>query len=120
MNGIVDINLNEKKVTLRFNYHACMEFESRLFKNATDNNAKVLTDLIYSGLFGEAVRNEKPVPAYSDSVDLLDELANLENYAEQTEKIWNVYNESKFGKDFQERLKEFAKKKVEESEPPKE
>lgn len=93
-----------------------MEFEARLFKNPTSNSAKVLTDLVYSGLFGEAMRNEKPVPAYSYAADILDELANQDDYDTQSENIWNVYNESKFGKDFQERLKEFAKKKELENE----
>lgn len=110
MNGIVEIQIDGKKHVLRFGYHGCMEFERRLFKNTNDNNAKILTDLIYAGMFGEAMRSEKAVPDYADAYDLHESLAEEENYAEQSEKVWTVYNESKYGKDFQKRLAEFKKK----------
>lgn len=110
MNGIVEITVSDKKHVLRYGYHGCMEFERRLFKNTNDNNAKISTDLIYAGMFGEAMRNEKAVPEYTAAYDLHEELAEEDNYSEQLEKVWTVYNESKYGKDFQKRLAEFKKK----------
>lgn len=116
MNGIVEVNAGGKKTVLRFGYIACMEFEKLIFKNATQNSAKVFTDLIYSGLLCEAVRNEKAIPDYGVAYDLLEVLTSEEDYNEQTLKIWNTYNESKWGQDFQKRLNELNTKKKEDSE----
>ena len=107
MNGIIELKAGKKTYKLRFNYNACMEFEQKLFNNPSASQAKTLTDLIYSGLFGEALRSETAVMPYGDVCDLLDELSLEKNYSEQIKKVWNIYNESKWGADFQERLKEF-------------
>lgn len=117
MNGIIDIVIGEKTTRLRFGYHACMEFERRVFINVSDNNAKIFTDLVYSGLFGEAMRSEQPVPTYADAYDLLEGMALEDGYDEKTTEIWNTYYQSKWGADFQKRLTEFTeanKKKADE------
>jgi len=109
MNGIVEIKSGKKTYTLRFSYVACMEFERRIFINPTDNPAKVFTDLVYSGLFGEAMRNEKPATEYGVAYDILDEISELDNYDEISGKIWDTYYQSKWGADFQKRLDAFTK-----------
>lgn len=114
MNGIVEVKAEGKIYKLRFGYTACMEFERRLFKNATQNSAKIFTDLLFSGLMCEAVRNEKEIPEYGTAYDLLEVLSQEADYSEQTLKVWNTYHESKWGKEFQDRLSELTKKKVEE------
>lgn len=114
MNGVVDLKAGGETYRLRFGYVACMEFEKLIFKNATQNSAKIFTDLIFSGLMCEAVRNEQPIPEYGAAYDLLEILTSEEDYSEQTLKVWNTYHESKWGKEFQARLNELTKKKVEE------
>lgn len=116
-NGIAKITLrtdgqDNETVILRYGMMGCAEFERRVVTNATPNPAKVLTDMIYAGMFGEAMRNEQPVPDYSDAVDLLDRLSEESDYKEQSIAIQKVYEESKFGKEFIEK----NKKKVEELE----
>lgn len=116
MNGIVEITVKKKKHVLRFGYHGCMEFEARVFKNPTQNQGKLLTDLIYSGIYGDCMRNEKPAPEYGEVYDLTDALSEEKDYSEQMDKVWKCYNESKWGKEYIARLAEFGKKKAEESE----
>lgn len=117
MNGIIDVKVGKVTHRLRFGYHACMEFERRVFKNASENLAKIFTDLVYSGLFGEAMRSEQPIPEYGMAYDLLEEMASLKDYDKLTTDIWETYYASKWGADFQKRLTDFAeqsKKKVKE------
>src|SRR4051812_12477015 len=106
-NGIVELKGVEKKYILRFGYQACMEFERRSISSMTasagQNNITLASDIIYAGLYGEALRNEKPIPKYSDAVDLIDDLSETDNLSEQIESVWDVYNESKWGKDFRKR-----------------
>lgn len=105
MNGIVIVGNR----TLRFGYQACQEFEQCIFKNASTNHAKIFTDLIYAGIFGDALRNGKPTDGlYQEAYDLLDEVSEQDNFAELQLKIWDTYYNSKWGADFQKRLKEFT------------
>ena len=115
MNGVAEINItkgNFKGVyKLRFGMIGCMEFEVRCFNSSTLNNGKMLTDLIFAGIFGEAARVENKMPVYSDVADLVDSLSEEEDYNEQLESIWNVYNQSKWGSEFQKKIDELSKKK---------
>lgn len=117
MNGLVKVTAEGKEYTLRFSMHGCHEFERRLYTNPSDDKVKALTDMIYGGLYGEAMRNEQPAPPYSDAADLLEAIANEDNYVEQSLSIQKVYEESKFGKEAIERWKEKGeqdgKKKIE-------
>lgn len=116
MNGIVEITVKKKKHVLRFSYPGCMEFEARVFKNPTQNQGKLLIDLIYSGIYGECMRSEKPAPDYGAVYDLTDSLSEEKDYSDQMDKVWKCYNESKWGKEYLAKLAELGKKKVEESE----
>lgn len=116
MNGVVEITITQsgkfKGVhKLRYGMIGCMEFESRSFNTPALNNGKVLTDLIYAGIYGEAARVEKPVPTYPDVVDLVDALSEEETYSEQIGAIWETYHNSKWGKEFQKKIDELTKKK---------
>src|SRR6478736_1288909 len=118
MNGVVEITVKKKKHILRFGYHGCMELELRLSKNPDENSAKTVTDLVYSGLYGESMRSEMPKPAYIDVCDLVDNLSEQDDYSDQIQKVWDCYNESKWGKEFVAklealRLEELKKKELE-------
>ena len=113
-NGLVEITVKGKKHLLRFSYPACMDFEIRVFKNPSSNNGKMFIDLIYSGMLGDALRNEKPEPAYPEVYDLADKLTEEDNFQEQQAKVWEAYNQSKWGKEWMAKIEAFNKKKVEE------
>lgn len=114
MNGVVEIKIDDTTThVLRFNMHGSMEFERRMFANPSENSIKIFTDLVYSGMFGESVRNSGSVPKYSDAADLVELLNEHKDGATQSEEVWNTYHESKYGKDFQKRIDEFNKKKAE-------
>lgn len=114
MNGIVEITVKEKKHILRFGMQGCFEFQTRVFKNPTQNQGKLLTDLIYSGIYGECMRSEKPAPEYSEVYDLFSDLSEEKDYAEQMDKVWKCYNESKWGKEYMAAISELSKKKADE------
>lgn len=116
MNGVVEITVKKKKHILRFGYHGCMEFEQRIFKNPTQNQGKMLTDLVFSGIYGECMRSEKPMPIYEEVYDLVDLLSEEKDYSDQMQKVWDCYNQSKWGKEYVEKLAELGKKKAPESE----
>lgn len=110
MNGVIDVKAGDKVYTLRFSMHGCHEFERRLYTNPSDDKVKALTDMIYGGLYGEAMRNEQAAPEYSDAYDLLEALYNEDDYIEQSLALQRVYEESKFGKQSIARAEELKKK----------
>lgn len=118
MNGIIDVKVGKVTHRLRFTYPAHIEFERRCVKNVDGNAAKILIDLVYSSLYAEAMRTEQPIPEYSVAFDLVDEMSLLDDWTSISDKIWEVYNISKYGADFQKRIKDYndqqAKKKAEE------
>lgn len=115
MNGVVEITITKGELEgvhkLLYGMMGCMEFERVSFINPTDNQGKMFTDLIYGGIYGERMRSQKPMIKYEEVAHLVDEFANEDNYSQQVEAIWIAYNESKWGKDFQKRMAELAKKK---------
>jgi len=115
MNGIAVITIHDGELkgehTLRFGMLGCAEFERRVTGHtASPNNVKVLQDMIYGGLFGEAMRNENVAPEYSFAYDLLEALSNQDDYVEQSMKLQEVYEASKFGKAFIAKSEELKKK----------
>lgn len=114
MNGIVNIVIAGKSHELRFNVHGCMEFERMSFLNITENEAKCVTDLIYSGLFGAAIPKQTQIIAYEKVCDMMDEFYEEDNASGQLEAVWSAYHQSKFGKKFKEKIDALLKKKVEE------
>lgn len=113
-NGIAKITIHEGdqkgEYTLRFGMLGCAEFERRVLMNPTPNNTKLLIDMIYGGLYGEAMRNEQAVPKYSLSEDILESLEGQEDYHQQTMDIQKTYEESKFGKQSIEKFNNLKKK----------
>lgn len=118
MNGVVEIKVNGKSHTLRFGMLGVMEFERQNFINPTTNNAKIIVDLLYAGLYGEAMRAEKSPLSYGKVVGLHDDLAEQEDYSAQIEAVWKAFGESKYGAEYLKKMEELgkaAKKKAEES-----
>lgn len=113
MNGIVNIVVSGKSHELRFNVHGCMEFERMSFLNISENEAKCVTDLIYSGLFGASIPKQIQITSYEEVCDLMDDFYDEPDAGDQLEKVWNAYHESKFGKKFKEKIEALLKKKVE-------
>lgn len=115
MNGVIEITITKGKLEgvhkLHYGMMGCMEFERVSFINPTENQGKMFTDLIYGGIYGELMRAQKPMVKYETVADLIDALSEEDDYSEQVEAIWIAYNESKYGKDFQKRMAELAKKK---------
>lgn len=118
MNGVVDITVNGKKHTLRFGMMGVLEFERQNFINPTTNNAKIIVDLLYGGLYGEAMAKGKSPVAYHTIVQLHDEMAEQEDYPAQIESVWKAFGESKYGSEYLKKMQELAdaaKKKADES-----
>jgi len=118
MNGIIEITVPSGKKRLVMNYYATMEFEQAFFKNTTGNNAKIFTDLVYSGMYGEAMLSYTQMPTYQEAVMLVSEMADQDNFDEVSLEIWDTYNQSKWGKDFQKRAVEFALEQKKKAETP--
>lgn len=106
MNGVIDIKALGQTHTLRFGMVGVGEFERRQMINFTENTKKVIVDLVYGGLFGEAMRNEKPAPAYSLATDICDELATD---TKVLDAIWLCFEQSNNGIDYLNRIEEKTK-----------
>lgn len=115
MNGIFTLKVGKKSHKLIFNLLSVLEFERRSFFNHAENNAKLITDIIYAGLFGNAMREEQPLPPYSQAFDIHDEIAEKDDYDEVRMKIFNAFNESKYGGEFLQKMLDFQKKSLEQS-----
>lgn len=109
MNGIIDINVSGKQHRLRFSVHGCGMFESRMFSNPDREPIKVLTDMIYGGLYGEAMRNGNVAPSYDFAYDLIDEMSIQDDFAEQSNSIWECFSESIHGANFMKKIEELNK-----------
>lgn len=118
MNGIVNIVISGKPYELRFNVHGCMEFERMSFINISENEAKCVTDLVYSGLYGAAVPKQIQITSYEEVCELMDEFYEEEDAPDQLDRVWEAYHQSKFGKKFKEKIDALLKKKVEENQEP--
>lgn len=121
-NGIFDIKAGSKTVQLMMGFNAASEFETRYFRHISSGIAPsegiLFTDLVYSGMYCNAVRNGTQIPSYGEAFDLVEEIGQLDSFNETRLNLWNVYYESKWGADFKKRLDVFmesTKKKVEES-----
>ena len=110
MNGIVDITVNGVKHRLRFNVMSCSQFERLVFSDLEESGNKTLLNLVYSGIYGENLRNELPKPDFKDIYDLVEALADEDDFVEQRDKVESTYYESKYGRKFLEVMEEFKKK----------
>lgn len=102
------------------NYFASMEFEQAFFKNTTGNNAKIFTDLVFAGMYGDSMISANQMPTYQEAVMLVNEMSDMPDFDEVSLKIWDTYNESKWGKDFLKRADELAKEIKKKAEQPEE
>lgn len=118
-NGVFEIKLGEKTITLLMGFNAASEFETRYYKHIVSGVAPsegiLFTDLVFSGLYCNAVRNGSMIPSYGEAYDLVEKLGEQYDFIEIRTKLWAVYYESKWGIDFQKRIEEFTKKKVAEN-----
>lgn len=112
MNGIVEITVKKKKHVLRFGMQGCFEFQLRNSENPTKNQAIMITNLIYSGLYGESMASGKPAPDYKEVFILTNDLYEEDNYSEQIGKVWECFHQSKFGRDWMDAVTELGKKKA--------
>lgn len=115
MNGVIEITVPSGKKRLVMNYYASMEFEQAVFRNASQNTAKMFTDLVYSGLYGDSMISANQMPTYQEATLLVAEMAEQDDFDKISLEIWDTYNASKWGKDFQARINSFNeenKKKV--------
>lgn len=113
MNGLVKLQIGEESYTLSFGMMGCMEFERRVVETPTTNKHKIMVDMIYSGLFGDAMMNDRPPVKYGDVCILVERLHDQDDYVEQLAEVNRVYAESKWGKDLLDRMDKFSKKNKE-------
>lgn len=121
-NGVFEIKLGKETIKLLLGFNASSEFETRYYRHLVSGIAPsegiLFTDLVFSGLYCNAIRNGETIPAYGDVYELVEKLGEQDDFNEIRTKLWAVYYESKWGMDFEKRVKEFAdKKKVAENQP---
>jgi len=117
-NGVFEIKNGRETIKLLMGFNAASEFETRYFKHITSGVAPsegiLFTDLVYSGMYCNALRNGEQIPSYGEAFDLVEELGQTEDFTDIRTNLWNTYYESKWGTDFKNRLDAFIdKKKVE-------
>jgi len=115
-NGVYEITNSKGKVTqITLGYNAAMEFEKRYFAHIlakdSPNQAVMLTDLVYSGMYCNSMKNGLKIKPYSAAYELIEDIAELDTFPTISAEIWATYYESKWGQDFENRLNE-AKKKM--------
>lgn len=120
-NGVYEITNSKGKVTqITLGYNAAMEFEKRYFAhiiaNDSPNQAIMLTDLVYAGMYCNSMKNGSKVQPYGIAYDLVEDIASMENFATVSSEIWATYYESKWGQDFEKRVNDAKKKMLEELE----
>lgn len=120
-NGVFEIKDSKGDTfVLTLGYNAAMEFEKRYFGHLiakdSPNQAIMLTDLIYSGLYCNSVKNGSKIYPYSFAYNLVEDIAGMDNFIEVSTSLWAEYYQSKWGQDFEKRLMDAKKKIVEEIE----
>lgn len=105
MNGIYEIEIDEVKTVLHFNLFGVNEFQRRMVNFPSSDNIKVLTDLLYGGIYGNTMSKGMAVPLYETANDLMEVIMAMPNKALITENIWNTFNESNHGADFMAKIK---------------
>lgn len=117
MNGVCEMRIAGKVYPLKFGIVAVEEFSRLCSDNVSKNANKAMIELIYSGLFNHAIANRLPAKSFSEVYDLVEEFNNEDDAADQIEKIWETFNQSKYGSEWLKKIEGLAKKKDELSEP---
>lgn len=114
MNGIYEIEIDGKAITLLYGVSGVDEFQRRSVYNPSDDSVKAFTDLLYSGLYGNAMRQGKGKPEYEVAYDLMETILALPNSDAVSEKIWDTFKESIHGANFLAKIEAINKKAKEE------
>lgn len=109
-NGITKIIVGGKEYPLLFGRAAVEEMSRRSSEKLSNNGVKLLTDLVYSGLLNRAIKDDSEFPSYSDVYDLVEDFQLEEDSSEQYEKIWKIFESSRWGSQWLEKLNEIKKK----------
>lgn len=109
-NGIAQIKVGGEIHSLLFGRAAVQEMSNRSIKNLTDNSAKLLTDLVFSGIMNHNIKYDLPRVEYSDVYDLVENFADEEDAKEQEKKLWETFEASRWGSQWVDELNEIKKK----------
>lgn len=66
--------------------------------STTEGQMKLAGDLLYAGLLGQALRDERPIPSWGETMDLFDEFSKQSDFSEQFVKMFDVYKETEWAK----------------------
>lgn len=116
MNGVFEIEIDEKTITLLFGVSGVDEFQRRSVYNPSEDSVKVFTDLLYSGLYGYAMRQGKGKPDYETAYDLMEAILGLPNSDAISANIWDTFKESVHGANFLAKIEAINKKAKEDAE----
>lgn len=102
MNGVIEITIDKKPYTFRFNVHACMLFQKKALNNSmselsSEAHIKLMGDLFYCGLYGQSMRTQTEPLNYEAAMDLLDKFSEEDHFMESTAKLWDAWKVSKWG-----------------------
>lgn len=110
-NGMAEITVAGVKYPLLFARLAVQEMTTRSLTNPSGNPVLLLINLIHSGLLNHAVFTDSVHPLYPETYLLVDMFAEEEDAKEQEQKLWNIFESSRWGADWVAKLEE-AKKKM--------
>lgn len=105
--NLVEVKLNDRVELLRFNQAACIDFEQKLLSGNIED-VQIFINMVYAGVYGEATRNDNPPPLYDDVYNMVIELSKRDDYQEQSIKIQDCYNQTKWGKDLANRINKIS------------
>jgi len=118
MNGVFEIQNGKDVIKLMLGFNASAEFEKRYYQHLISGYAPsegiLFTDLVYSGMYCQAIKTGTLIPKYEKVFELVEQLSELDYFNDVRNSLWASYYESKWGADFQKRVDAFLKKKVEE------
>lgn len=116
-NGRCEIKVGEgaeeRTFPLLFGLAAVREMARRTVEGFTANEIKVLTDLVYAGRMNAAIADDLPFPSYGECYALIEEFQSRADATEQFDRVWEVFNTSKFGAEWLKTVDEAKKKAIE-------
>lgn len=117
-NGVFEIQHGKQVIKLMLGFNASAEFEKRYYQHISSGvvpgEGILFTDLVYAGMYCQAVKTGSLIPKYENVFQLVETLSESEDFNDIRNSLWLTYYESKWGQDFQNRVQDFLKKKVEE------
>ncbi len=113
MNGICEIKVKDKTYPIKFGMVAVEEFGRMCKNNVSENSNKIMVELIYAGMFNHAIANRLVAPSFQYVYDLVEEFNEENDCADQYDKVWTCFNESKHGSEWLKVVTDLAKKKGE-------